>query len=713
VRVDTAAEHQRISKRRERMKLRTIRIREFKSVWDSGPFDVDRVACLVGKNEAGKTAILQALYRLNPIVESDGVFDVTDDYPRSAVEDYQQDVESKRRRHATVVEATFQLEQEELDAIAEEYGDGLLKQPTVTLSKGYAKDSAGKHCTLFVDVQVQEDVLVKNLVKSYSLPEPLAREAEAKASLASLATHLTAAGKKQEELFAKAQAEAGKLTDEADKAAAVEKSKTLAESEQAKALRTRLAELAKHGDLGLHIWTSILKQYFPKFLYFDEYYQMRGHDNVQALKKRKAEGKLVPSDHPLLGLIELARLDLDGLLNATRTQELKNKLQGASNHLSSQILKYWSQNKHLRMNFDVRPALSGDPDGMREGMNIWGEVFDSKHLVSTGLGTRSAGFVWFFSFLAWYSAVKKKSEPLVLLLDEPGLSLHGKAQEDLLRYFEAEIVSNPKHQLLYTTHSPFMVDPRHFDRVRIVQDKSIDTEEALPREADGTKVFTDVLEAGPDSLFPLQGALGYEIYQTLFIGPNCLIVEGVSDLLYLQTISGLLQASGRVELDERWTITPVGGAEKVPTFVALIGSQKNLNLATLVDFQKSDRQMIENLYKRKLLKKSNVLTFADFTGAAEADIEDMFDPGFYLDLMNKEYGQAPASAVTTADLTSKAPRILVRLEEALKSKPLKGGAFSHYRPARYFAENVSTLSVPSATLDRFEAAFKAVNGLLN
>ena len=54
------------------MKLRTIRIREFKSVWDSGPFDVDRVACLVGKNEAGKTAILQALYRLNPIVESDG-----------------------------------------------------------------------------------------------------------------------------------------------------------------------------------------------------------------------------------------------------------------------------------------------------------------------------------------------------------------------------------------------------------------------------------------------------------------------------------------------------------------------------------------------------------------------------------------------------------------------------------------------------------------
>ena len=322
---------------------------------------------------------------------------------------------------------------------------------------------------------------------------------------------------------------------------------------------------------------------------------MRGHDNIEALKKRRDENKLTPPDHPLLGLIDLARINLDSLLGFSNTQDLKNKLTGASNHLSSQILKYWSQNKHLRMIFDVRPALPNDPENMRTGTNIWGEVYDSKHLSSTGLGTRSAGFVWFFSFLAWYSSIKKKNEPLVLLLDEPGLSLHGKAQEDLLRYFESEIITNSKHQLLFTTHSPFMVDPRHFDRVRIGQDKGIDTDAQLPREEDGTKVFTDVLEAGPDSLFPLQGALGYEIYQTLFIGPNSLIVEGTSDLLYIQTVSGTLQGNGRVGLDERWTITPVGGADKVPTFVALIGSQKSLNIATLIDFQMKDTQIVENL----------------------------------------------------------------------------------------------------------------------
>lgn len=415
------------------------------------------------------------------------------------------------------------------------------------------------------------------------------------------------------------------------------------------------------------------------------------------------------SDHPLLGLIDLARLDLDQLLNASRTQELKNKLQGASNHLSGKILKYWSQNKHLRMNFDVRPALANDPPGMQQGINIWGEVFDSKHLVSTGLHTRSTGFVWFFSFLAWYSAQKKQDQPLVLLLDEPGLSLHGKAQADLLRYFEAEIATNPKHQLVYTTHSPFMVDPARFNRVRIVQDRSIDTNDELSREEDGTKVITDVLDAGEDSLFPLQGALGYEIYQTLFIGPNCLVVEGASDLLYIQVVSSVLQTKARTGLDSRWTITPVGGADKVPTFAALIGAQKNLNVATLIDFQKGDQQMVENLYKKKLLERTHVLTFADFTATKEADIEDMFGDDFYLSLINAEY----PLQLRVDDVRGGQPRVLARLAARFASNPLPTGVmFNHYRPARWLSENIAKLSIPDAALDRFEAAFKRLNALL-
>jgi hypothetical protein len=102
-------------------------------------------------------------------------------------------------------------------------------------------------------------------------------------------------------------------------------------------------------------------------------------------------------------------------------------------------------------------------------------------------------------------------------------------------------------------------------------------------------------------------------------------VEGVSDLLYLPTISGLLMSQNRTGLLDAWTITPVGGSDKVTTFVSLLGSQKKLKIATLIDFQKKDQQTVENLYKRKLLAKKNVRTFAEFIGTAEADMEDMFD----------------------------------------------------------------------------------------
>jgi hypothetical protein len=140
--------------------------------------------------------------------------------------------------------------------------------------------------------------------------------------------------------------------------------------------------------------------------------------------------------------------------------------------------------------------------------------------------------------------------------------------------------------------------------------------------------------------------------------------------------------------------------------------QKGLTVATLIDIQSADRATVEGLYKDKLLKKANVRTFADYTGTIEADIEDMFDPDFYLSLVNGEYALSPP--IGEADLTSKAPRILVRLGEYLASSaaPLKD--FSHYRPARYLHENLGKLAgkISPATKERFGKAFADLNKLL-
>src|SRR6185312_271167 len=145
------------------------------------------------------------------------------------------------------------------------------------------------------------------------------------------------------------------------------------------------------------------------------------------------------ADRPMLGLLDAARLDIDNLIGLTKTQDLRNKLNGGSNHLSKKFLPYWSQNKHIRLMFDVRTALSGDPVGMQSGHNLWGSVYDEVHQAEVSMGRRSRGFIWFFSFVAWYELQKKHNEQLILLLDEPGLSLHGKAQGDFLNYMEKEL----------------------------------------------------------------------------------------------------------------------------------------------------------------------------------------------------------------------------------------------------------------------------------
>ncbi|MGH9712194.1 MAG: ATP-dependent nuclease [Candidatus Acidiferrales bacterium] len=686
------------------MKLTRVHVKNFQSVRNSNPFDIQDITCLVGKNEAGKTAILQALYRLNPIDANEGKYDVTDDFPRTEVTAYKQKV-AAGQAPAIVIEATFKLEAAEIGTLEQEFGEGVVPGNVVTLSKGYNNE-------LYYLVAANDTIAGNQLLQKAGLKDEIEKSGKPWNSLKDLAKVLDARAVELERKYQEQAALANTKSDANEKAAALKDAERSKEAPAATKLRERLKTVTTQG-LNAFIYVNYFQPHFPKFLYFDEYYQMRGCENIQALQQRVASSNLQRADHPLLGLIQLASLKLEDLLNPSRTRELLNQLEGAGNHLSRQILKYWSQNKHLRLEFDVREARPGDPTGMQSGNNIWSFVYDSKHQVTTDLGVRSRGFVWFFSFLAWYSRLRSSNEKLILLLDEPGLYLHAKAQEDLLRYFEAEL--KPTHQVIYTTHSPFMVDSNHFDRVRIVQDLSIDADEELPPEQEGTKIIVDVLEATKDSLFPLQGALGYEIYQTLFIGPNSLVVEGVSDLLYLQAMSGLASRSGRVSLDARWTITPVGGADKIPTFVALIGSQKAMNVATLMDFQKRHKQMVENLFKKKLLDKSHVLTFATFTGKSEADIEDMFDSALYVELVNAEFAKELQAPIDATKLNPTVPRILVAIEEHLKSSPLKGGAaFNHYRPARYFVENLSTLSaqVSGTTLTRFEDSFKALNKLI-
>lgn len=663
------------------MKLARAHVTEFQSVRDSGAFEIGDITCLVGKNESGKTAILQALYRLNPFIDPHGRYSVTDDYPRWDVEDYRLAVEAGRRAPARVARAEFALDADDRQAVEAVAGPDALRSATFAVAKGY--DSV-----LRLECEANDEAVFRHMLATHPLPQ-----------------HVS------EQLIG-----AGTITDTLGILGRAEP------VEPVRKLAAILREVQFRRGFGPYIAEAVLAPRLPRFLYFDEYYQMQGRANIEGLKTRIAEGRLERSDYPLLGLIHRARLKIEDLLDPARTRDLKNRLEGAGNHLTRQIVRYWSQNKHLQLRFDVRQARRDDPEGMREGTNLWSEVYDSKHMVTTELGSRSRGFVWFFSFLSWYGDVQREKQNVVILLDEPGLSLHPRAQEDLLRYFESEVKGH--HQLIYSTHSPFMVDSKRFDRVRIVQDLGIESDEPLEAAAGGTRVLSDLAEASADSLSPLEGALGHDLAQAIFTAPHTLAVEGVADLLYLEAMSALLTEKGRPGLSKLWTVTPAGGAGKLPAFAALAAlrdvprggrqEREQRSFAVLMDLQSADPHAVESLFKKKLLAKNRVLTFADFTWGKEADIEDMFDVDFYLRVVNEDYRLQETMPLHALSLPQ-GGRIRRRLDGHFAQHPLPmNQTFRRERPARYFADNLAQLSpaISPATFARFETLFEQLNKML-
>ena len=132
------------------MKLTQYRVREFKSVWDSGSIEIsDRQTCFVGKNEAGKTALLVALYRTNPIIDDDAVFDETYDYPKREIEDYRFAVENGDREEAVVVSCQYELEDDDIERVASVFGDKVLKSNNFCRDTYYGKSNS--KCVLPVD----------------------------------------------------------------------------------------------------------------------------------------------------------------------------------------------------------------------------------------------------------------------------------------------------------------------------------------------------------------------------------------------------------------------------------------------------------------------------------------------------------------------------------------------------------------------------------
>lgn len=636
------------------MKLTDVHITNYRPVEDSDQFGIEPdVTCLVGKNESGKTANLQALYRLNPI-ETSKTFDEDIDFPAKRTRDRKK---YRAKQQIPVVTATFELTDKEAGRAQAQFGPNALKSRSVVYTKGYRKSAST------VQYELDEKAMIAHLAGQL---DPTSR----------------AATKDHDSVE--------------DFLIALRGLDTLAAS------ATELLQRLDGRDTAWDCVHQAVDAELPTFVYFDDYDSMPGKVSIPVLIRKRDENQLDRGEQALLSLLNMAGAELEDFMQVENHERLVRGMENAGATISDEVFEYWSQNTELAVELTVMQPEAGAEPPLNEGPILWVRVKNHRHRASVPFDERSRGFVWFFSFLAYFTNLENEAEgDLILLLDEPGLSLHARAQEDLLRLIDERLA--PKHQVIYTTHSPFMVSADHLKRVRAVID----------RDGLGTKVSAEIFKADEDTAFPLYAAMGIGMTQSLFIGEHTLLLEGPSDLIYLDVLSDALTEQARTGLDPRWVKTPIGGAGKLSTFATLLGANK-LNVAVLVDSSTKDTGAVKRLRDNGQLAAGGLLEIGDFTGSKDADIEDLLGEDFYLELVNHAYAVQLPKKISKRSLKSKDPRMVRRIETYFRDNNIAGGRFDHYKPAAKLLRDAPDL-VPTISADALTAAenlFKKINELL-
>ncbi|WP_370291497.1 AAA family ATPase [Nocardioides sp.] len=637
------------------MRLISFHVKTFRNVLDSTEVKVDDVTCLVGKNEAGKSAILQALHALNPANAAEPLT-LLEEYPRWLKKEHEVTGEIK---DAVPITATFELTEDEVATFTDRFGAEVLTSPRFTASRSYAKPDK-----IEIGAQIDYGAFVGAFVATLSdkLGKAIGKPANSTDLIKALRGLAEAAPAEDTEATALA-------TDAGD------------------ALK-RLWDITGAEGRGLRgAVDAALSDALPRTFYFSTYSQLGGRYNLEEVIEAVSEGSEDDSIQAAADFLRIARAVPESMEDADYEQS-NSELEATSSLLTKRVREHWKQNDHLKLRVAIEAQTYTIQGHERIRRWLQFRVEDQRHDFSNRLDRRSTGFQWFVSFLASFLEFEA-DQNLILLLDEPGLSLHARAQMDLLDAIESKLARN--RQVLYSTHSPFMVRSEHLNYARVVEDRGPEV---------GTVVDNDAgAVSDPDTLFPLEAALGYDIAQNLFIGRRNVLVEGVSDFIYLTAISGHLTSNGKPGLPIDCRLIPAGGATNIPTFLALLGT--HLDVVVLLDGNTSD-QRIQNSIAAGRVKEARILSIASYCTVPGADIEDLFEPQEYLDLYNATYGKKVK--MTTLKGTDRIVKRIARAEEE----------FDHGEVAAHFLRNLegSLDALSPATIERFATLIAAITAAL-
>ncbi|MFV0479461.1 MAG: ATP-dependent nuclease [Anaerorhabdus sp.] len=391
-------------------------------------------------------------------------------------------------------------------------------------------------------------------------------------------------------------------------------------------------------------WTHINNKNddLPVFIYYASYANLDAelhlptiitnvdkYDSLSEKTKNKVKTMKILFDYINLTpqkILELGRENSPGnakteaIINVEKEKKKEREilLDSAATDLTKNFKQWWKQGNY---NFD----FSVDGDYFR----IW--VRDEIRPDKIELESRSSGLQWFFSFyLIFMSETKNKHKNAILLLDEPGHTLHPMAQKDLSLFFN-ELSKN--NQLIYTTHSPFLVDSMNITQTKVVY-----------FDNDGITKISDDLQINKTfakkSIYPINSAIGITVSDTMLIGCKPIIVEGVSDQIYLTYIKRYLMKNENFISTEELVFMPVDGTKNIKPVVSLItGNSDELPFVIIdndVSGKEKEKSLKKNLYATEESKILNINNFM-ISETEDAEIEDFMNKIEIAESFNREF----------------------------------------------------------------------------
>jgi len=673
------------------MRLRKFRARAYRCIHDSGEITVGDLAAFVGRNESGKTTILQALTLLNKN-EQVSELDLCDE------------MHEELKNEIRLAEGEFELNQNEKMILKEKFPS----LPEMKKIRLFRTNRNQKVQYEFEDMELSE-----NESEGLNSWENFSRQIIG--FLDTIPNHLRIQVNtkffeedvpKNQEIFDSGMAEFSNQFH----VIAIQEPRVIEEwGKIYENPENQFSNLLSGESEKVALQNFIASELHPRFVYFSDYKKIYGNINLNEYIKEERRERADSIEYveefdkaeTVRNLFYLAELDMKELEEVKESPSKCIKLLNtASNRLTNKL----------------NPAWKGDPihvDLRYNPGNIMSVVISDVHkdgtITNTGLLNRRAeGFKWTFSFIVNFAAETQRSElkEAILLLDEPARNLHPTQQmgiSDLLKNLAGS------NQVLYATHSPFMIFDYTPGNLLVVE---------LDKRKHLSRIFYDYWNADDKTLTPILYGLSRGQVESIVdreIGTNSrpvIIVETMSDAMYLNAFDKFLK-DPNISMNPLNIIAAYNKNSVLP--LAIFYRNHGYKTFVLLDNTEESKQISAQLVSNEFSAIQTI--FFEREGKKLESIEDYIVLEDYLHPVNQTYEiklrQEGFTNITPQDMESSDGKgNLEKLKKIWQEHNEEDwGEFNNEEITRYICEKITleeTSFLSDKTKDQFRSLYRLI-----